>query len=120
MWALGDTINVTIGQGYFTCAPMQLALATAAIANGGTFYRPHLVRRITDDKGTNCRKRIQPVAPVNYQTRTSRSRAAGMRAVIADKRGTAFGKITVPVEVAGKTGTAEYGEAIAVKGKPLQ
>ncbi len=43
----------------------------------------------------------------------------GMRAVINDKRGTAFGKMIVPVEVAGKTGTAEYGEAIAVKGKPL-
>ena len=42
-----------------------------------------------------------------------------MHAVIDDKRGTAFGKFNYPVEVAGKTGTAEYGEAIAVKGQPL-
>ena len=121
VWALGDTINVTIGQGYFTCTPLQLALATAAIANGGTFYRPHLVRRITDGKGNELQKvDTSPLRQSIIKPEHLDLVRQGMRAVIADKRGTAFGKITVPVEVAGKTGTAEYGEAIAVKGKPLQ
>lgn len=120
VWALGDTINVTIGQGYFTCTPMQMAVATAAIANGGTFYRPHLVRRITDDTGNELQKAdTRPLRQSLVKPEHLDLVRQGMRAVIADKRGTAFGKINVPVEVAGKTGTAEYGEAIAVKGKPL-
>ncbi len=120
-WSLGDTINVTIGQGYFTCTPMQMAVATAAIANNGAFYRPHLVRRIVDDKGNELKRadttplRASLIKPDHLDLVRQ-----GMRAVIADKRGTAFGKINVPVEVAGKTGTAEFGEAIAVKGKPLK
>lgn len=119
-WALGDTINVTIGQGYFTCTPMQMAVATAAIANGGTFYRPHLVRRITDDQGNEIRKAdTTPLRRSLVKAEHLGLVRQGMRMVIADKRGTAFGKINVPVEVAGKTGTAEYGAAIAVKGKPL-
>ncbi len=120
-WALGDTINVTIGQGYFTCTPMQMAVATAAIANDGAFHRPHLVRRITDDKGNELQRAdTSPLRSSLIKPEHLALVRQGMRAVIADKRGTAFGKINVPVEVAGKTGTAEYGEAIAVKGKPLK
>ncbi len=119
-WALGDTINVTIGQGYFTCTPLQMAVATAAIANGGTFYPPHLVRRITDDKGNEIRKAdTSPLRQSLVKPEHLDLVRQGMRMVIGDKRGTAFGKINVPVDVAGKTGTAEYGAAIAVKGKPL-
>ncbi len=118
-WALGDTINVTIGQGYFTCTPMQLAVATAAIANGGTFYRPHLVRRVTDDKGKELRQAdTRPLRQSLIKAEHMDLVRQGMRKVITD--GTAKGHINVPVEVAGKTGTAEYGEAIAVKGKPLK
>jgi len=118
-WALGDTINVTIGQGYFTCTPMQMVVATAAIANGGAFYRPHLVRRVTDDKGNTIR--AADTAPMRQSLVKAEHLdlvRQGMRRVIT-KGGTAFGKFNVPVEVAGKTGTAEYGAAIAVKGKPL-
>ncbi|MCA1668990.1 MAG: hypothetical protein LC793_16675 [Thermomicrobia bacterium] len=119
-WALGDTINVTIGQGYFTCTPLQMAIATTAIANGGAFYRPHLVRRITDDQGNELQKAdTAPLRQSLVKPEHLDLVRQGMRLVIADKRGTAFGKINVPVEVAGKTGTAEYGAAIAVKGKPL-
>jgi penicillin-binding protein 2 len=119
-WSLGDTINVTIGQGYFTCTPLQMAVATAAVANGGNFYRPHLVRMVTDENGQVVR--AAEAAPLRQSLVKDEHLdivRQGMRAVINDKRGTAFGKFTAPVEVAGKTGTAEYGEAIAVKGKPL-
>jgi penicillin-binding protein 2 len=119
-WALGDTINVTIGQGYFTCTPLQMAVATAAIANGGNFYRPHLVRTVTDENGQVVR--TAETTPLRHLLVADEHLALvrqGMHAVINDKRGTAFGKFITPVEVAGKTGTAEYGDAIAVKGQPL-
>jgi penicillin-binding protein 2 len=119
-WSLGDTINVTIGQGYFTCTPLQMAVATAAIANGGNFYRPHLVRTVMDDSGQVVRTAdTTPLRQSIIKNEHMDIVRQGMRAVINDKRGTAFGKMVVPVQVAGKTGTAEYGEAIAVKGKPL-
>ena len=77
--------------------------------------------RVTDENGQVVRTadttplRQLLVKPMSTSTLVRQ----GMRAVINDKRGTAFGKFTVPVDVAGKTGTAEYGDAIAVKGKPL-
>ncbi|MDQ3044120.1 MAG: penicillin-binding transpeptidase domain-containing protein, partial [Chloroflexota bacterium] len=48
-WSSGDTINVSIGQGYFESTPLQLALNTAALANGGIVHKPALVRGIVDD-----------------------------------------------------------------------
>src|SRR5690606_9815096 len=47
-WSAGDTINASIGQGYFLSSPLQLAVNTAAIANGGTIWQPRLVREIVD------------------------------------------------------------------------
>jgi penicillin-binding protein 2 len=49
-WAAGDTINTSIGQGYFLATPLQVAANTAAIANGGLIYRPHLIQEVVDDK----------------------------------------------------------------------
>lgn len=119
-WALGDTINVTIGQGYFTCTPLQMAVATAAVANGGTFYRPHIIRTIKDDMG-----RIIQTADTSPMRRSLIKAEhldivrQGMRAVIQEG-GTAAGHFNVPVDIAGKTGTAEFGEPIVVPGKPLK
>ncbi len=50
-WSLGDTLNSAIGQGFMLVTPLQLCNATAAIANGGTLYRPTLVRELLDDQG---------------------------------------------------------------------
>lgn len=50
-WSLGDTINTSIGQGYLQVTPLQLCNATAAIANGGTLYRPTLIHEITNEQG---------------------------------------------------------------------
>lgn len=49
-WYAGDTISVSIGQGYWLATPMQLATATAALANDGVLVRPHLVKAIRDAK----------------------------------------------------------------------
>jgi len=58
-WYAGETISIGIGQGYNAYTPLQLAAATAAIANGGALYRPHVVAHI-DDPRTGKRETIAP------------------------------------------------------------
>ena len=57
-WFGGDTISVGIGQGYNLATPVQLAFATAILANNGVVYRPHLVRQIEDSQ-TGERRTIE-------------------------------------------------------------
>jgi len=45
-WQVGETISVSIGQGFNSVTPLQLAGAYSALANGGTVYRPHIIKRI--------------------------------------------------------------------------
>ncbi|PYL88462.1 MAG: penicillin-binding protein 2, partial [Verrucomicrobia bacterium] len=45
-WYPGETISASIGQGYVTVTPLQMASAMAAVANGGVLYKPRLVRSI--------------------------------------------------------------------------
>ena len=58
-WYAGETISIGIGQGYNAYTPMQLAQATAAIANNGVLYKPHLVNYV-DNQRTNTRRTIEP------------------------------------------------------------
>ena len=107
-WFVGDTYNISIGQGDIRVTPLQLAMATAAVANGGTLYQPHFASAIKNTDGQIVRT-IDPVV----QTATIASPATlalvrqGMEGVVAS--GTACCKIKseVGVPVAGKTGTAE-------------
>jgi penicillin-binding protein 2 len=52
-WYAGETISIGIGQGYNAYTPIQLAQATAIVANKGVVFRPHLVKFITDTKSGN-------------------------------------------------------------------
>ncbi|MCX7892181.1 MAG: penicillin-binding protein 2 [Burkholderiales bacterium] len=58
-WFAGDTISVAIGQGYNLATPLQLAFATAVLANNGVVYRPHIVRYVEDAR-TGERRAIEP------------------------------------------------------------
>ncbi|MFQ5693784.1 MAG: penicillin-binding protein 2, partial [Nitrospinota bacterium] len=107
-WYTGETISVSIGQGYNLVTPIQLAVLISAVANGGTLYRPLLVRRIERTDGTvvktfqpEVRGRL-PVSPKNLDF----IRAA-LRGVVNDPRGTGFRAKLPGVEIAGKTGTAQ-------------
>lgn len=106
-WATGDTYNLAIGQGFILVTPLQLLNATAAVANGGTLYRPQIVYQVTDADG----RVIRSFAPeVIRQVPVSEENLAvvreGMR--MAVEWGTARRAKLPGIEVAGKTGSAEY------------
>ncbi len=114
-WTIGETYNTAIGQGDLLVTPLQLTVASAAIANGGTLYQPQLVKAITDTNGKHLRD-IEPVVrgrvPVSDQhLRVIRE---GMRQSIAvptsiDK---CASKEVSGLDITGKTGTAEYLERV--------
>jgi len=105
-WYTGDTYNTSIGQGFFSATPLQIASATAAIANGGTLYRPQIAAKIvySDQK----QEEIPPyIITKDISTqRNVRIVQEGMRMTVTD--GTARMMQSVPVPVAGKTGTAQF------------
>lgn len=118
-WVTGDTYNMGIGQSFLLVTPLQLANVVAAVANGGTLYEPQIVRQVVDADGTV----VQPFVPrvirnVPVDKAQLELVREGMRAAVT--RGTARA-INLPeqyVQAAGKTGTAEYGEADAQGHKP--
>jgi penicillin-binding protein 2 len=118
-WVTGDTYNMGIGQSFLLVTPLQLASVTAAVANGGRLYEPQIVRQVVDADGSVVQpfvpKVIRTVPVDKAQLEIVRE---GMRAAVT--RGTARA-INLPekyVQVAGKTGTAEYGVADAKGTKP--
>jgi len=107
-WTTGDTYNMAIGQGFMWATPLQVVNATATIANGGTLYQPQLVYQVRDADG-NVVRDFEP--KVIRQVPVSEENLAlvrqGMREVVL--RGTAsFLQVRGGLEVAGKTGTAEF------------
>ena len=107
-WFPGNTLNMAIGQGDVLVTPLQLALATGAVANGGTLWTPHLMREIRDSKSGRVLAKSEPQGKsVGIEPRYLADAARGMRAVIT--RGT--GKYTFAdiknVALAGKSGSAE-------------
>jgi len=107
-WVTGDTYNMAIGQGFVLATPLQMLNAAAAIANGGTLYRPQIVRDVIDSEG----QIVQAFAPdVVRQLPISSDKIdlvrQGMRAAVAPG-GTAIAARLSGITVAGKTGTAEF------------
>jgi penicillin-binding protein 2 len=108
-WVTGDTYNMSIGQGFVLATPLQVLNSAAAFANGGTLYRPQVVREVVDGDGQVIRafspdaiRRI-PVSPENIAIVRE-----GMWSAVSGPGATAWA-IDVPgIAVAGKTGTAEY------------
>ncbi len=107
-WYMGETVIAGIGQGYHLTTPMQLAAATAALANGGTFYRPRLVRAVRDSE-TREERTIPPVAA--WKSAFNPENVARVRAAMVDVMkpgGTAAAAgAGTPYTMAGKTGTAQ-------------
>ena len=107
-YRLGYGLNAAIGQGATTVSVLQLALAYAAIANGGTLYQPQLVRAVETSAGTvvqefspRVRRQID-VHPENLAL-VQKALVSGVNEV----RGTAYRARLAGVDLAGKTGTAQ-------------
>ena len=109
-WLTGDTYNMAIGQGFVLVTPLQMVNAYAAIANGGTLYKPYLVKEILDADG-NVVKVTEPevIGRLNLDREFMSLVRAGLRAVVNWDTGTANDNFDVPgIDASGKTGTAEF------------
>jgi penicillin-binding protein 2 len=110
-WLIGDNINLSVGQGDLQADPLQLAVAYAALANGGDVVRPHLGSVVEDQAGRTIQE-IRP-APRRHLEIAPTSQEAileGMRLAAMEPTGTSFETFGgFPIEIAGKTGTAERG-----------
>lgn len=110
-WYVGDTYHMAIGQGDLLVTPMELAAATMAIANGGTLYEPRVAKEIISSTTGEKERSIDPSIKAKDIINGDSLRIVrdGMRLTITAGSGySTFGK-NFPVEVAGKTGTAQYG-----------
>jgi penicillin-binding protein 2 len=99
------TINLSIGHGDILCTPLQVAVAVAAVANGGRIYTPHFVDHIRNASGDVVRSYEPTYRTVPVRESTLRVVREGM--VKAAETGTARHADLVPHRVAAKTGTAE-------------
>ena len=106
-WYAGETISIGIGQGYNAYTPIQLAQATAVVANNGVMFRPHLVNQIIDAKtGEKRPVEPQPLRDLKMKQQNIDVIRRAMVGVIKEGTGTrAFAG--APYEAAGKTGTAQ-------------
>jgi penicillin-binding protein 2 len=113
-WSAGDDVNLAIGQGYLLANPLQMAVAYAAIANGGRVVTPHLGLRVEDQEGRTvqelrapARRRIA-IAPQYRQAVLS-----GLEAAAEEPHGTSYPVFGADrgfrIHIAGKTGTAQTG-----------
>jgi len=106
-WFSGETVSISIGQGYDLTTPLQLAVGYGAIANGGTLYQPRLVlkRRRRDGGFDETLPKITGTVPVKPENLALIRKALNG---VVDEPGGTGSKARIPgVAVAGKTGTAQ-------------
>ena len=110
-WSVGDSINLSVGQGDLQSNPLQMAVAYAAIANGGNIVRPHLAQLIEDPAGRVVQEfDPAPRGTVEIQERYRQSILDGLYSAAMEPGGTSYPVFGgYPVDIAGKTGTAERG-----------
>lgn len=106
-WYIGDTYHISIGQGDVLVTPLQVAAYIAAIANGGKLFQPQIVDKIINDAG-DIVENIQPeIIRSNFiDAENMEWIQKGMRENVVSGSGVSLAGL--PVQVAGKTGTAQY------------
>ncbi|MDP2937855.1 MAG: penicillin-binding protein 2 [Candidatus Omnitrophota bacterium] len=103
-WFDGDTANLAIGQGELLVTPIQIIRMMAVFANKGTLVTPYIVKAIDGQEVANLKRRA---VKLSVKESTINYIRQGLRSVVADPKGTANALSSLPVSVAGKTGTAQ-------------
>ncbi len=107
-WYPGETVSASIGQGFNLYTPMQLAVAYAAIANGGNLVKPRVVLRLESQDGITVKTfptrqgEQLPISPARLALVRE-----GLRAAVEERGGTGSRARVPGIQVAGKTGTAQ-------------
>ncbi|MGD9506311.1 MAG: penicillin-binding protein 2 [Syntrophobacteraceae bacterium] len=107
-WQKGETISISIGQGFDLATPLQMAVVYATIANGGKLWQPYIIKRIegnsveetSEEKGKL--KRQIPIDQHSFDVVEK-----GLLGVVDEDRGTGHGIKTSAYQIAGKSGTAQ-------------
>ena len=108
-WSAGDNVNLAVGQGDLQADPLQMAVAYATIANGGVVPRPHVGMQVEDAAGRVLREiEPKPAGQVRIDPEWRDTILAGLHDAAQSPEGTSYSVFGgFPVDVAGKTGTAE-------------
>jgi penicillin-binding protein 2 len=108
-WATGDNVNLAIGQGFLLTTPLQMCRMVAAVANGGTLYRPQIVSRVAgSDREPETAFEAERVGRLPITESSLQAIRQGMLGATTSPRGTATHRfVGFPIPVAGKTGTAQ-------------
>ncbi len=113
-WQATDTIAAAIGQSDNAFTPLQIGVATSTIVNGGSRYAAHLLLRVRDFATRTDTHVTQPsvVDAIPMSASTRDTVLSGMEAVITSSAQISRYMKNIPVRVAGKTGTAQTGNAV--------
>jgi penicillin-binding protein 2 len=108
IWYPGDTVSVGIGQGYSLLTPMQLAFATATLANDGVAFKPHLVKEVRSTRAKESRLiASQPIYDLNIDRKHLDLIKRAMVGVTQPGGTAVYAALGAPYKIAGKTGTAQ-------------
>ncbi|MDR0320271.1 MAG: penicillin-binding protein 2 [Treponema sp.] len=111
-WVLGDTMNMSIGQGYTLVTPLQMTSMVSMIVNNGKIYKPHVLKEVRDPVTNAIEMVVSPelMHESNIDNSVFETVRQNMRGVVS--QGTAQYPLNMrTVQIAGKSGTAEIGLA---------
>jgi penicillin-binding protein 2 len=111
-WSQGQTANASIGQGYVLASPLQMAMVAATVANGGICYQPTLIHQIQQSDGMITRRPTRIRGDLIRDNKLTKEQIElvrrGMWEVVNEPDGTGQQGAVPGVQVAGKTGTAQF------------
>ncbi len=108
-WQPGENLSIAIGQGYNLATPLQMAVLTAAVANGGTLYKPNIMESIKSVQGSEVEESGPETAgrlPVAQESLEIIKK--GLYDAVNSRKGTAYWHVrSDEIPISGKTGTAQ-------------
>ncbi len=108
IWQVGETVSISIGQGFNLVTPLQLANAYSALANGGTLWRPHLIKRIELTDGSMYKEFLpEKKGELGLSKKTLDILDRALWGVVNEPGGTGSAARRLNSDVCGKTGTSQ-------------